>query len=82
MKKIRNYSFWVSLTSAIVILIQAIGKICGFEVENTIVENLIMAICGVLVVLGVVVMPNNPEKEDLQQNTEKKIDNEDEGTYK
>ena len=69
MKKLRNYSFWVSLTSAVIILIQSIGKICGFEIENAHIENLIMAICGVLVVLGVVVMPNSKSEETLSENT-------------
>lgn len=70
MKKIRSYSFWVSLTSAIVILLQSFGKILGFEIENSKIENLIMAICGVLVVFGVVVMPNNNSNETFPEETE------------
>ena len=70
MKKIRSYSFWVSLTSAIIILLQSFGKIFGFEIENSKIENLIMAICGVLVVFGVVVMPNNNSNKTLSEEIE------------
>ena len=73
MKKFKKYSFWVSLTSAIVILIQSIGKVFGFEIENDNIENLIMAICGVLVVLGVVIMPNN-SKDDVLNGVDKKCE--------
>ena len=62
MKKFRSYSFWVSLTSAILILLQSIAKIFGFEIENDLIENFIMSICGVLVVFGIVVAPNKTEK--------------------
>ena len=53
-KRFTKYSFWVSLSGAVVILLNAFGKAFGFSVENKIVEDCIMAIAGVLVVLGVV----------------------------
>ena len=76
MKKFRNYSFWVSLTSAVLILIQSISKIFGFEVENDLIENLIMSICGVLVVFGIVVAPNKTENTQNEQVIDENYDSE------
>lgn len=52
--RIKTYAFWVALSSAVVILLQSIGKLFGFEVESSTIENVIMSICGVLIVLGIV----------------------------
>jgi len=64
--RIKTYAFWVALSSAIVILLQSIGKLFGFEVESSTIENVIMSICGVLVVLGIV--SNSGDKSDDQDN--------------
>ena len=53
-KRITKYSFWVSLSGAVVILLNAFGKAFGFSIDNKIVEDCIMAVAGLLVVLGVV----------------------------
>ena len=56
-----------------VVLVGAIGKCFGFSVEGELVSNIVMAIAGVLVVFGVVTMPqkkdeeNSEEKEDEQK---------------
>ena len=58
MKKLINkcssYAFWVGLSSAIVVLVEAIGKLFGFSVDSYAIDEFIMSICGVLVVLGIV----------------------------
>ena len=59
--KIKSYAFWVALSSAVVILVQSIGKLFGLNVEGGIIENVIMSICGVLVVLGIVTKSDNAE---------------------
>lgn len=68
MSRFKTYAFWVALSSAIVILIQNIGKLFGFEIESGIIENLIMSICGVLVVLGIVSKGNNTDNQEVQNN--------------
>lgn len=55
-KRIGDYGFWVSLSAAVVILLNAFGKAFGFEIENQVVEDCIMAVAGLLVVLGFVSM--------------------------
>ena len=61
-KKIKQYSFWTGLAGAVVILITTLSKAFGFEFQEEIVADIIMAVCGVLVVFGVV---NAPTKEEL-----------------
>lgn len=65
--KFRSYGFWTALAGALVVLINAIGRCFGFSVEGEIVSNIVMAVAGVLVVFGVVAIP---QKEKDKQETE------------
>ena len=66
-EKMKKYNFWTSLAGSVVILICAIGKFCGFEIENEIISNVIIAFAGVLVVFGVVVPDEkHNSQEDLK----------------
>ena len=67
--KFKSYSFWTALAAAIVILVQAIGKIAGFIPNTESITDIIMAIAGVLVVLGVVSAPEktNQTKESEEE---------------
>ena len=61
MNRFKTYAFWLALSSAVVILVQSLGKLFGFEIESSTIENVIMSICGVLVVLGIVTKKSNSE---------------------
>ena len=63
-KKIRSYGFWVSLSSALILLLTSLGNAFGFEIENKIVEDVVMAIAGLLVVLGIVSMNGKKQTEN------------------
>jgi len=76
-EKMKTYSFWVSLSGAVVVLVTALSKAFGFSVENQVIEDIIMSIAGVLVVLGIVTMPIEENKEKKDQKDEKN-DNEEE----
>ena len=56
-KLIKSYNFWTALAGSIGLLAVSIGKIFGYEIAATGVEQAIMAVCGVLVVLGIVKKP-------------------------
>ena len=62
--KFKSYSFWTALAAAIVVLVEALGSIFGFIPDGKLVSDIIMAIAGVLVVLGVVSAPSGTNKED------------------
>ena len=76
--KIKSYTFWIGLSGAVVILVQSIGKLFGLNIEGSLIENVIMSICGVLVVLGIVTKPENttdttPQDEQVEQNDENDV---------
>lgn len=69
--KFKSYSFWTALSAAIVVLIEALGRICGFIPDGKLVADIIMAVAGVLVVLGVVSAPiNNDENKKVEDITD------------
>lgn len=72
-KLIKSYGFWTALSGAIVVLVNAIGKACGFFVQEETISDIIMAVAGVLVVFGVVSMPKQikEEKTDEKEKGEK-----------
>ena len=66
MKKIKSYGFWVALSGAVVLVVNALGKVFGFAVEDELISDLIMSIAGFLVVLGIVTMPEKDSQEDQE----------------
>lgn len=70
-KRFTSYSFWISLSSAVVVLFEAIGRAAGFIPDGAVINNIIMAIAGILVVLGVVSMPNQEQNEATKNSSEK-----------
>ena len=72
--KFKSYSFWTALAGAIVVLVQAIGKMVGFIPNSEIISDIVMAIAGFLVVLGVVSAPTTENAKSKDQNIESKED--------
>ena len=77
-KRFSKYSFWVSLSGAIVILLNAFGKAFGFSIDNKVVEDCIMAVAGVLVVLGLVGGVSGKTGENKNETDEENNDKENE----
>ena len=67
---VKSYSFWTALAGALVILINSIGNIFGFQIEEKLVSDIVMAIAGVLVAFGVVTLPSSTKDKTQQQETE------------
>lgn len=65
MNKIKTTGFWISLSGAIVLVLQTVGEIFGFTINSQIVSTLISSICSVLVVVGILI-PTSVE--DLKLN--------------
>ncbi len=80
MKRFRSYGFWTALAGALTMLLASIGKYVGFSVDNELITEIIMAFAGLLVVLGVVIMPKKDEnkeendKTDIEKNDESEED--------
>lgn len=69
-KKMKSYSFWVALSSAVVVLLNALGRAFGFSIQNKIVEDVILAIASLLVVLGIVNMNAENTTNDAENETQ------------
>ena len=59
--RIKTYNFWVSLSSAIFLIIKVLGNQIGFNVDESLFSDLITSICSILVILGIIVPPKNAE---------------------
>lgn len=59
--KIKSYSFWVSLASAIILILKVLGARFGFTVDEGMISDLFTALCSILVLLGIIVIPQNPQ---------------------
>ena len=60
-ERIKTYNFWVSLSSAIFLIIKVLGNQIGFDVDESLFSDLITSICSILVLLGIIVPPKYPE---------------------
>lgn len=76
--KFKSYSFWTALAAAVVVLVEAIGRIFGFIPDGKLISDIIMAIAGVLVVLGVVSAPISKETTEESEVENPLISNEEE----
>lgn len=73
-KKFKSYGFWTALSGAVVVLVEALGKCFGFSVDNEIVSGVVMAVAGLLVVLGVVTMPKSETENKTEEKQEEPTD--------
>ena len=73
--RIKSYSFWTALSGAVVIFLNALGELFGFSVQDELVSGIIMAVAGILVVFGIVTMPNDNQnsEEEIEEDTEENV---------
>lgn len=68
---IKSYSFWTTLAGSLALVASAIGKAFSIKVEEKIITDIVMAIAGVLVAVGVVTMPSDKSKTDEKEDASK-----------
>lgn len=74
-KRIKKYSFWTGLAASLVVLMNVISKAFGFSIDNKLVEDIVMSICGVLMALGIVCRPTQKEDtKNIDETKEKSTD--------
>lgn len=61
-----SYAFWVAVTGAIVVFLQNLGKVVGFNFNSSVFESIVLSFCGILVVLGVL-NQNKDENSDSKE---------------
>lgn len=74
-EKFKSYSFWLSVTGAVILLLNNLGKAFGFTVDNEIIYSIVDAVCGVLVVFGVLTMNKKTNSNQTKQTEEKSSEN-------
>lgn len=68
-EKMKSYSFWMSLTSAVILVIKLIGQKYGFVIDDGFISDLVTSLCGVFVILGIIVLPTNKNSSETKINT-------------
>lgn len=69
-EKLKNYGLWISIASCGVMILQA----CGLRIDVPIVNEIITAILGVLVTLGII---SDPDKGSGYSDKNNEISNND-----
>lgn len=77
--KVKSYSFWISLVSALLIVVRIVGEHFDWFINEGFIMDIVTAVCGVLVLLGILSAPSSSEKsqtnlEELEQQS-KEIQN-------
>ena len=67
MNKFRTVSFWMSLCGAVVILLTTLGV----RIDAEYVTEVVTALSGVLVLLGVLIAPDSQPKVDEKEQADK-----------
>ncbi len=70
MKKFKSYTFWISLLGAVIILINTLGSVFGFAVDELTITSIVTAVLGIFVTLGLVKKDKSNEDEKSQESTE------------
>lgn len=61
-EKMKSYNFWVSLASAVILILKVIGAQVGFTIDANFANDLITSLCSILVLLGIIVTPTSSSK--------------------
>ena len=65
--RMKTYNFWISLVSAIVLVLRIIGDKYNFFVDASLIMDVTTGLCSIFVVLGIISAPTN-KKEDKIMN--------------
>lgn len=72
-EKLKSYNFWISLVSAIILILNILGDKFNFSVDPNLIIDLSTALCSIFVILGIISIPKskNNQTETFEQTTEK-----------
>lgn len=65
--KVKSYSFWISLISAILIVVRIVGEHFNWFINEGFIMDVVTAVCGVLVLLGILSAPANSDSGSLKE---------------
>ena len=61
-QKVKTYSFWISIISAVLIVVRIIGEYFGWFINEGLIMDIVTGICGILVLLGILSSPTNKDE--------------------
>ena len=73
-EKLKSYNFWISLVSAIILILNILGDKFNFSVDPNLIIDLSTALCSIFVILGIVSIPkpkSNTNNNTFSETTEK-----------
>jgi uncharacterized membrane protein len=73
--KFKSYSFWMSVTAAVILVINNFGTLFGFEIDSNVITKIVDSICGVLILFGVITMTKKDTEESAGINDMQSEDN-------
>lgn len=74
--RVKTYNFWVSIASAIFLIINLIGKKFNFTIDENAYNDMFTTFCSVLVLLGIIVPPTNSKGQIYYQDEDDSINSE------
>lgn len=57
--KLKSYNFWITLVSAIILLLQVFGEKFNFKIDSNFIIDVTTALCSIFVVLGIISVPKS-----------------------
>ncbi|MBR2909748.1 MAG: hypothetical protein IKC11_05345 [Clostridia bacterium] len=70
--KVKTYNFWISLVSAVVLIVRIIGDKFNFIVDTSLIMDITTGLCSIFVILGILSVPKS--KQTTNNETSKNID--------
>lgn len=76
LKLLKSYKFWTALAGAVGVLFVALSDTFGIKINAEGVKEIIMSICGILIVFGIVKKPKTQEKKENKNNANEDLQEE------
>ncbi len=73
-KKISSYGFWISLLTAIFLIVKAVLTQYNIHISNSVAIEIISGICFVLITVGVIKNNDNKKMQNIKEDIENEID--------
>ena len=73
----KNYKFWLAVLAAVIVLINALGAVFNFSVNEVAITSIATAVLGVFVALGLVNKNSKEENENVTLEKDKTKSNDD-----
>lgn len=65
--RMKTYNFWISLVSAVILVLRIVGDKFNFFVDATLIMDITTGLCGIFVVLGIISAPSGKKEEKVEE---------------